>query len=751
MRKPTLSPGELGRARSLFVLFAVLNVISFTLLSGNIITLYVLRVGAGNFLVGLLSSFMYSAYLFLFVGRRVAAKWGVIPLMGRFWAIRYLLMLPILASPFFASRGYIELAYTLIIFSVLGFNVARGIAIAAYNPVLGEVAAEKDRGSFIARIQAIQQSITLVLAVAMALVLGRSAPLYVYSLFILVGIGAGLIAASIVFRFPEPAQSEQSRGRNLLQGLKNAFSQGSFRKFIILYFFTTLLIYMVAPFLVVYFKRVYQQADNVILFFLVFGSLGAVLMALASGFLIDKIGAKPLYFLFFAVFTLVLIPMVVSPPAQKAWAVWVFACAVLLFYNLGQFGIMNAGQTYFLGAIKPEDRLDLGVIFYMTLGVAGALGSVFGGVILQSLEAWLAGSALSPPQGELQTRVFQIYFGAIALLSLIVLLFVNSMENLGAYPIRDAMAAIFSPRDLRAISLTHRLRRVQSVAEEKQTLKAMGEAHSGLSLNEILSRLRSPRFTIRAEALQALADVPLNESAVQALISEVKNHAFTTAYLAAEIMGSRSVKEGVPVLRNSLDTQDFFLQGKAMVALAKLADQESLGTIRGRLRETTNPRVIIHGATALELFRDVEAIPLLLEKIGMKMQPYVRDELILSLAGILGFGEWFYPLYVGFLESAGTGIALLGDFVAGAQVTRVPKELLEELLARLPQRNRSLYSAMAAELLHSAEIVVADKSVSGMLSDAILDPKLVKLERFLFLVTAAIIWHACHPEAPSAQ
>ena len=736
MRKQTLSPGELGRARGLFVLFAVLNVVSFTLLSGNIITLYVLRVGAGNFLVGLLSSFMYSAYLFLFVGRRVAAKWGVVPLMGRFWTIRYLLMLPILGSPFFAARGYLQVAYILIIFSVLGYNAARGIAIAAYNPILGEVAAEKDRGSFIARIQAIQHSITLALSVAMAFVLGRSAPLYVYSLFILVGIGAGLIAASIVFRFPEPVRSERVRERNLFRGFRDAFSQGTFRKFIILYFFTMLLIYMVVPFLVVYFKRVYQQPDNVILFFLVFGSAGAVLMALASGFLIDKIGAKPLFFLFFAVFTLVLIPMVVSLPVSGTWPVWIFACSVLLFFNLGQFGIMNAGQTYFLGAIKPEDRLDLGVIFYMTLGVAGALGSVLGGVILQSLEVWLTGPD--------QSRVFQIYFGAIAALSLVVLLFLNSLENLGAYPIRDAMAAIFSPRDLRAISLTHRLRRVKSVAEEKQTLKAMGEMQSGLPLSDILAKLRSPRFTIRSEALRALGDVPLNDSAVQALVSEVKNHAFTTAYLAADIVGSRGLREGIPALRSSLDTQDFFLQGKAMVALAKLRDRESYGKIRAKLRETANPRVIIHGATALELARDVEAIPLLLEKLGSKMQPYVRDELILSLAGILGFGEWFYPLYVSFLESAGTGIALLGDFVTEAQASRVPKELLQELLSRLPQRNKTLFAALAVELLEMIQITVEKRNVSKFFSKAVLDRRLLKLERFLFLVTAMIVWNSHH-------
>ncbi len=132
-----------------------------------------------------------------------------------------------------------------------------------------------------------------------------------------------------------------------------------------------------------------------------------------------------------------------------------------------------------------------------------------------------------------------------------------------------------------------------------------------------------------------------------------------------------------------------------MVALARLGDRPSLAEIRKNLSTTTNPRVIIHGASALELFKDVESIPVLLGKLGTKMQPYLRDEIILSLAGILGFGEWFYPMYAGFLESAGTGIALLGDFVAEAEIPRIPRDLLQELLSRLPQRNKSLLSALA--------------------------------------------------------
>jgi hypothetical protein len=81
---PELSPGELERARARFSLFAVLNVVSYTLLSGNIITLYVLRLGGGNFLIGLLSSFMYIAYLTMLLGRQMAPGWGMTRLMGWF-------------------------------------------------------------------------------------------------------------------------------------------------------------------------------------------------------------------------------------------------------------------------------------------------------------------------------------------------------------------------------------------------------------------------------------------------------------------------------------------------------------------------------------------------------------------------------------------------------------------------------------------------------------------------------------------
>jgi MFS family permease len=201
---PELSPGQLERARARFSLFAVLNVVAFTLLSGNLITLYVLRLGGGSFLVGLLSSFMYASYLAMLLGRQLAPAWGMARLMGWFWIIRYLFMVPMLFAPLAAAAGLRALGFALILASVLASNTARGVAMAGYNPILGEIASERDRGAFLARNQALQQAVTMALGVVMALVLAWRSSLVVYNVFIVIGIAVGLWGAQLIFAFPEP-------------------------------------------------------------------------------------------------------------------------------------------------------------------------------------------------------------------------------------------------------------------------------------------------------------------------------------------------------------------------------------------------------------------------------------------------------------------------------------------------------------------------------------------------------------------
>ncbi|MBA7479654.1 MAG: MFS transporter [Spirochaeta sp.] len=728
MKKPDLTPGEMTKARKNFYFFNLYNVISFSLLSGNIITLYALKLGAGNFLVGLLSSFVFLGSLFILIGRLLVAKFGMVKLMGRFWIIRYLMMIPLLAAPLLSLVGLQATIPILLTASVFGFQVSRGIAITSYNPIIGSLSSEKTRGSFLAMVRIIEHVTILAMGIGMALLLGGSAPLYIYSLFFLIGILSGIIGARFILKLPEPRQSPESLTEKLIKNLAKSFKEATLRKFMVNNFLITMLTAMITPFLIVYMKRVYSQPDSSIVFFTVFGSLGAIFMALISGFLIDKLGAKPLYFYFTGVLTLILLPPAFSPVLTKPLGIWIFSALIFFFQNMGKFGTINSGQVYFLAAIKAEQRLNLGIIYLLSRGLAGATGSLLGGVILVWLQIVL---------DNRMTDVFRIYFGSIALFFTIVLFMVNKMESLGAYSIRHTMSVIFSPRDLRAIGLLNRLGKAKSEKQEKDTIRAMAESGSPITTEEILTRLNSPRFTIRAEALNALYRLPLDEHAVRALISDVKNHAFTTAYIAADILGAKKINQGIKILRKQLHSRDFFLGGKCMVALAKLDDRESIPLIEEIVAETSNSRLIIHGASALEIYRSISSIPILLTKLEKKTSPFLRDEIILSIAGILSMAEWFYPIYTSFLEKSSEGISLLIDAISQSVLEDARRSELNDLAYSIPVKDRELFEKTARTLIEI--LPVKENNISAVIIGALENEQLKELDRLYFLVAAVII------------
>ena len=730
MKKTALSPGELSRARSRFYILMFFNVISFTVVSENIITLYALRLGADSFLVGLISSFLYFGFLAMLIGRPLAARMGMIRLYGTFWLLRYLVLIPLVFAPLLAEHS-VRAALMLLLGCIFSFHFIRGIGVTGYNPVLGEIAGEKDRGAFLARNQTIVHLVTPIVGVVMGFLLAGKAPLYMYSVFVAVAILAGMIATYMIFKLPEPIGGRQAAAQKVWRGLRAAFARRSFSKFILIHFFNLLLVFMIAPFIVLYVKRVYLIDDQGGIFLTVIGSLGALAMSLVSGFLIDKLGARPLFFIFSAVSTIMLVPLVVSPPIAQQPVLWVFLAVLFFFQFMGRFGLLNAGQTYFFSVVKPGERLNLGIVYLLTIGIAGGVGSMAGGAMLAGLQNVL------PDERE----AFRLFFLLIALLMALMLFFVRRLDNVGAYPILNVLSVMFSPRDLRAMSLIHRLRRSRNVAEEQDTIRAMGDSQSELSVDDILERLSSPRFAVRVEALTALSKLPGNNRIFQALVSEVKNQSFTTAYMAAGILGQKGVRSGIKVLRRNLYSSDFFLAGKCMVSLAKLRDRSSIASIESIMRRTSNPRLIIHGAIALEIFSSVPSIPVLLGKLEKRTPPRLRDEIMLSVSGILGIESWFYPHYVAFLEKSNQGLAGLLDFVADNPGGSVDESAVKDLLWLLP-RDREEFAGRAREHLSLLGIEVDGVEVSQFFRDAVANEHIIRLDRFCFLLAAVIIWYS---------
>jgi hypothetical protein len=224
----------------------------------------------------------------------------------------------------------------------------------------------------------------------------------------------------------------------------------------------------------------------------------------------------------------------------------------------------------------------------------------------------------------------------------------------------------------------------------------------------------------------------------------VKNRPHTSAYLAAQIIGKKGYTEAEEILKKRLRSEDNFLSGECMVALARLSSRDSIPVIQNIILRTNNPRLIIHGAAAFEIFRDTSSIPILLKKLEIKTSPFLRDEIILSIAGILGISEWFYPYFASFLEGVKNGLLELKDYMERNPSLIIQKHRIRKLFETLPHSNKMEFSDRAADLLKELAIRFKEIDVSSIFSASLKDERLTRLERFCFLIAAIIVWFNVH-------
>jgi HEAT repeat protein len=670
-----LSPAAIRRGRQSFHLFNTFNSLSFVLLSGSFITLYALSLGASKATVGLLNAFGYVTFFFLPLGKRFAREKPIVKVFGWAWFWRFVGVAPALLAPLFVARGLPGLGFGCILMGVALFNVFRGIGLVGNNPVLANLAdggagfKRADRGAFLLNVNIVANIAGLVSNLAVALVIGPTAPAWAFATAMGVGIALGVVGSVILLkRVPEPEGYRPDKSGSLVVSAREAFKEKGFRAFMEALFLLAFVSGMARSFLPVYAKEVYLQGDDMVMVYALVSSLGSIAMGLFARLLVDRLGAKPLYVVFAAVTAISLLPLVLAPGPIGPLASPAFVIVLLSLVNfLASFGISgeeNVGQTYFFSLVSPERTLDLGVVYFLVYGLGGTLGAGAGGLVLDRLEAF----GLAP------AAAYRVFFGSLIAIVLWVILRSPRLVRLGSASVRESISVIFSIRDLRAFNLLSRLDKTEDPVEEIALIRGIGSEASGGGSHQaqmgLLAYLGSPRLEVRLEALLAIENMgELGDEAVAALAAEVERQPYTTAYLAARVLGKSCTepKRVLPVLRTAASAEDYMLQASAMVALAKLGDKKSAGLIEDALASSRIPRVRISAAYALEILGNKASVPALIACLRRERDPaFVSDELLLSTASIVGIMPSFYGPYQAFLEDEGAGAAALRDIADGA-------------------------------------------------------------------------------------
>jgi HEAT repeat protein len=747
----TLSPYRLRKARDLYNLFNVFNSFSWQFLVGTIIILLAMRLSASSTVIGLINALGYVAFFFLPLGKILARKKSIIKIYGAAWITRAVGMSPILMVPIAVSAGRPDIGVGVIVLCVFIFHASRGIGMIANNPVLNQMAAGPDRGSYMTQIQIINSAVAMFSSFAIALILGREPPLFLYSILIAIGIMGGVASGTLVLKMPEPETHTENKGMSLFGIIREAFSRPPIKHFIIVLIQVAFVSGISRAFITVYAREVFEQGDGMVSLYAVFGGMGNLIIGLLIKFLVDRIGVKPIYIICTIIGLAGMVPIIFFPASAIDNTVSVVLYLTFLFFtiNFGFLGAEGIAQTYFLALIPAELMMDMGILYFFVFGVSGAGGSFLAGIFLDTFAGFGVSNFIS----------FKLLYGILIAITVAILVLQRKLIPLGSLPFIGALEVMFSPRDLKAISLLEKLNKSQDTTEEEALLEALHGTPSKLALSGLLNRARSPRLAVRQESLRALGALKtLSEDAEKALMTDLINNPYTTAYIAARILGTHGCTAAIPLLRELVTSEDYMLAGEAIIALAHLKDEAFRPQIEDLIVNTNNPRLKIMGVEAFGIYRSPNSLSTLLDIIrGADPPPYLRDQVVLSMASILDTQNQFYRLLVRFLEDESLTATLAMDEAEaavefynaafGGRKSGRKKHVLVESgkQAKLLQTAVSAYvrdhnGAPLSLWIQKLPDNITDTLVQVILSETVLDDELITHSRLQLLIAHWTAW-----------
>jgi hypothetical protein len=594
------------------------------------------------------------------------------------------------------------------------------------------------------QIQIVQSAVAMFAGFLIAMLLGRDPPLFIYSIIIAIGIISGLTSGIIVSKVPGPERDEGVKSRSLIEIFREAMVEPSLRRFIFILLMVALVSGVSRTFIVVYGREVYQLSDGMVALFAVFGGLGYLIGGLLIKFLIDRVGAKPLFSVCVLLGFLCMIPVLFFPASVNDNFTTLILYLTFMFFmlNFAWLGAEGVMQTYFIGLVPPEKTVDMGIPYFFTFGLAGASGAFLSGMLLDASTAIFGSPAIS----------FRILFGILIAITGTALILIRKLVPLGALPFKGALEVMFSYKELRAISLLEKLDKTHDSGKEEAILGELHSAPSQLAVAGLLNRAKSPRLSIRMESIRAIdALKTLTTDVEKALMDDIVHNPYTTAYRSARILGNHKVFPAVALLRELATANDYMLAGEAIVALAKLEDNAFRPRIEQIIMETQNPRLKIMGVQAFGIYGFPDSLPLLLDILrGADPPPYLRDEVVLAMANILNVQQKFYPLLVRFLADESMAPTLAQDEVESAYEYYVSvhgrkRNKKDTGLAALSQHAKSIQNAVSdfTRQLKGGEISrwivelpddLVHEVVRMTISEAVLDDDLVNQKRLQLLI-----------------
>lgn len=657
-----ISARQRQKGRRSYLWFNFANSISYNLLAETVIVLFVLQLGGNTTWAGAVSAVIYLALPAMWLGQLVAPHLGLAKTAAGFWVLRCMFALFMVCAPWIAVWGQ-NWALWSVLLGVIGFVVARAAGMVCFPGLVNEISTVRDRGDLIAGAFRLNQLNGMWVTVCLALFLGPLAQLWRYQVFLSIGIVCGLVAAGHLSRIPESGRVRQRRPFHLFQELGWIWSDVGRRWFFLMSSTIppTRALSRLLPLLLA--KQAYGLPDQQVLLLVLCSTLGGILASYTYSVFLDQLGSRPMLVLtgfvdLFSAGMVLAMPSIVGASmlgssmvdssivgssitgvSTLTWGALLSLLGFWFLLNGYTFTAFDAAmQHYFISIVEPERQLNQGI-------VTQSAGGLFAGIGL-----WVASWALEwlpqqfPPALLLAKPLlpFRWLYAGLMLFIALRMVALYRLPALSSQNVRDALNAIFSPWDWRAVHAVKRALQRQNEEEELRAIETMRPPLTPIFRRDLHQYLASPSFFVRRRALNTLISTRPEGAVIPLLLQDMRENTFATAHFSAQLLGEWRVHAAKEELAAHLHSEDLLLRSHCIGALVNLNAREHFGQVQDVFAQSTHPRVLIEGGRAISLWGNPQHYPLLLAKYHLNIPPQTKDELSLSVTRLLHVHESFY-------------------------------------------------------------------------------------------------------------
>ncbi|MFI4911607.1 MAG: MFS transporter [Sedimentisphaeraceae bacterium JB056] len=381
--------------------------ISAMCMLSNPLQLFVIKMGASEFYLGLLSFFAAYAGFFSILSLTTIETSGKRVVMLRGWLITAFIMLPMVFLPFIAKS--LPQSSKVILWIVIGLVALRGIfdgyGSTAWFPILQDNVPARITGKFFARFRLVWQSCLLVLVWGMSYYLGNDATYEKFAVIFAIGtlclFSRSITAYKMSELPPKPPQKQQNTFRRILNLLK--YKQ--LRTYICYLVAINIGLFMPVPFQIKMLKN-FDYSDGYIMLATSMIQLASIITLRFWGKISDRYGNRAVFSIC-VIGNMITISLWILVDINPFSKIFIF----VLYFLWGMFTAGNGiAQTRHMLHSTPRNNQAAIVLITIISSISLALAPLIGGILLSATKG------LSIKSGAINLNNYHILFLLSALL-----------------------------------------------------------------------------------------------------------------------------------------------------------------------------------------------------------------------------------------------------------------------------------------------------------------------------------------------